>query len=353
MKRFSINTPMLSRYFWRLYENKRYEEMCEREWIISPACASLSPTAIRLPGQIEKVTAVTDATTMEYELLRINGGRREHAATIARVLRDAEIIDGYIYKRAAKIQISVLPESFLSHNRSDEVKESAALTCSLNDSMYFGHWVTDGIPLLMAGRVLAPPIRNSEPLTQHQQQYLSILDLSYDGFTNGTVRELIILEDYSQNRYKRERYEIIRARFLQSGSGFTHPGAMILRGGSGTTPRYLMNEKQIADYLQSIGYKVVDPERQSAGEIIEAISGARVIVGIEGSQLAHGLYSIADTGTLLVLQPPYLFTNVHKDYMDCLDLNYAFVVGDACEGGFRISMDDLKMTLDLIAAKQS
>lgn len=349
MTRFSINTPMLTRYFWRLYENKRYEEMCEREWIISPACTSLSPPAIRLPGQIERVTGYTDSTSIEFERVRINGGHREHAPTIARVLRNAEICDGYIYKRGAKIPISVGPERFLLRNHSDEVKDSAAITCSFNDSKYFGHWVTDGIPLLMAGGLLAPPIRNSQQLTPHQKEYLSILDLSYDGFTDGRVRELIIMEDYSQNRYKRERYEIIRARFLQSGYSSTHPGVIILRGGSGTTPRYLIKEKEIAAYLQSIGYKVVDPERQSAGEIIEAISGASVVVGIEGSQLAHGLFSMAPSGTLLVLQPPYLFNNVHKDYTDCLDLNYAFVVGDACEGGFSISMDDLKKTLDLIS----
>jgi capsular polysaccharide biosynthesis protein len=94
---------------------------------------------------------------------------------------------------------------------------------------------------------------------------------------------------------------------------------------------------------------VVDPQHQSAAEIVATIRGARIVVGVEGSHLAHGLFSMAPEGTLLVLQPPYRFNNVHKDYTDCMDLKYAFILGDACEGGFSMSMNNLNKTLDIIS----
>lgn len=342
---------MLRRYIFRIFGNQTISEICDREWIISPSCVSYAPSAIWLPGEIEKITGYGPDTNIEHERLRINGGHREHAATIARVLRNADIYGGYIYKNAAKIQIGIQAERLLRNSHSTETKDSAALACSLNDSQYFGHWITDGIPLLMAGRELAPPIRNSNPMTPHQKEYLSILEMSYDSFTEGRIRELIIIEDFGQNQYKSDRYNKIRSRFYNPRLRSAHPGAIILRGTSGNTlNRILINEKQIADYLKSIGFKIINPEQQSVKEIIEAISGARIVVGVEGSQLAHALFPMAQEGTLLVLQPPYRFNNVHKDYTDCMNLKYAFMVGDACDGGFNISMDNLKKTLDLIIA---
>ena len=289
-------------------------------------------------------------TNSAHEQLRINGGRREHAATIARALRNAHLFGDYVYKKAAKIQIGTQPERLLLYGHEAAELDSASLTCSWHDSKYFGHWMTDGIPLLMAGRELAPPIRNSNVLSDHQSQYLSMLEMTYEPFKAGRIRELLIFEDFGQNNYKRARYEKIRACFSKYGTQSSHAGAIILRGTSGVN-RALVNETEIADYLLSIGFTVIDPQLQSANEIVAAINGAQVVVGVEGSHLAHGLFSLATGGTLLVLQPPYRFNNPHKDYADCMDLKYGFVVGDACDGGFRIEMDPLKKMLDLIAAK--
>ncbi len=338
---------MLRRRFWRFFGNKSFNEVCSKKWEVSPASISTTPPAISLSGEIEKIKGYESATSREQEQLRINGGRREHAATIGRVIRDAELCGDYIYKKSAKMQIGVKPEKIFYESQNFMEIDAAALACSWSDTKYFGHWVTDGISLLMAARDLAPPIRNSELMTTHQNQYLSIIEMSYLEFNCGKVRELIILEDFGQNKYKRERYEKIRYAFRRAGTEPSHPGVIILRGTSGTD-RTLVNEDQVANYLLSIGFRIIDPQRQSAGEIVAAIRGARVVIGVEGSHLAHGLFSMAPEGTLVVLQPPYRFNNVHKDYTDCLDLKYAFMLGEPCEGGFSISMNNLKKTLDLI-----
>ena len=182
---------MFRRGLWRIFGHKTYQEVCDREWVISPATASIAPPALSLPGETEKITAWGINTNSAHEQLRINGGRREHAATIARALRNAHLFGDYVYKKSAKIQIGTQPERLLLYGHEAAELDSASLTCSWHDSKYFGHWMTDGIPLLMAGRELAPPIRNSNVLSDHQSQYLSMLEMNYEPFKAGKIRELL------------------------------------------------------------------------------------------------------------------------------------------------------------------
>jgi hypothetical protein len=348
---------MLRRYLWRLLANKSYKELCEREWVISPACVTNTRPALYLPGSLDNVTASSATSNLELELRRIKGGPTEHAATIARSLPDALLYGGYIYKDAAKIPMSIKKENLFLEKQMSENKDTAVMACGLTDIRFFGHWMTDGIPLLMAARELGPPIRNAEPLTGHQKEYLSMLQMNYDPFAGGRIRKLIILEDYGQNEYKRVRYNKIRARFKEICPKPTFPGALLLRGTSGNSDpdangnrRLLVNEDEIAAYLQSIGFKIIDSTKQSAKEIVENTSGARIVIGVEGSQIPHGMFTMADHGTLINILPPFHFNNVLKGQTDCMDLNYAFTVGEVCEGGFRVPMDTLKRTLDLVSA---
>jgi hypothetical protein len=353
----SLNIPMLRRSLWRLLGNRTDKEVCEKEWIIAPACVTNTRPALYLSGALDRITASSATSNLELEMRRIKGGRTEHAATVARLLKNAVLRDGFIYKKAAKIALSVKEERIFTERQASEQKELAVVACGLTDIRFFGHWMTDGIPLLMAARELGPPIRNADPLTGHQQEYLSMLDLRYDPFSGGKIRELIVLEDYGQNDYKRERYDKIRARFKEIAPKPAHPGALLLRGTSGVVApdaqgnrRILVNEEEIARYLQSIGFQLVDSTKQSAREIVEKTSGAKIVIGVEGSQIPHGLFTMADQGTLINILPPFHFNNVLKGQTDCMGLNYAFTVGEVCDGGFRLPVETLEKTLDLVAA---
>jgi len=123
---------------------------------------------------------------------------------------------------------------------------------------------------------------------------------------------------------------------------------MLLRGNSGTK-RSLVNENEIAEFLSSQGFVIVDPQKMSVDEILFETLGAEIVVGVEGSQLAHGLFPLGAAGTILTLQPPDRFNNVFKDYTDCLGLNYSFVVGNPVTGGFEIRIEDLARTLDMVS----
>jgi hypothetical protein len=79
---------------------------------------------------------------------------------------------------------------------------------------------------------------------------------------------------------------------------------------------------------------------------VKAVTGARLVVGVEGSHMLHALYAICDGGSVCLMQPPNRFNNVMKDYADCLNLQYGFTIGLQEADGFTIEVEKLKRVLD-------
>jgi hypothetical protein len=84
--------------------------------------------------------------------------------------------------------------------------------------------------------------------------------------------------------------------------------------------------------------------------IVAACAGARTVIGIEGSQLIHGVNLLQPGGSLLILQPPDRFVCFFKYLTDRDQQNFGFVVGTPDGEGFRIDPDEVERTLDLFPA---
>jgi hypothetical protein len=82
-------------------------------------------------------------------------------------------------------------------------------------------------------------------------------------------------------------------------------------------------------------------------ELARELAGAGVVLGVEGSQLLHGVFAMADGGTIVTLQPPDRFITAIKVYCDALGLRYALVVGEGSTEGFHIDVDRVTRTVDL------
>ena len=123
---------------------------------------------------------------------------------------------------------------------------------------------------------------------------------------------------------------------------------MFHRGGSGVS-RLLKNEAEIEALLEKSGFSILDPAKLTSEEIVRETAGAEMVLGVEGSQLAHALYSMKEGGVLCALQPPYRFNNIFKDQADCVGLHYAVLTGEAVEGGFRIELDEIRELVDRLA----
>ncbi|MBF2047887.1 MAG: glycosyltransferase family 61 protein [Leptolyngbya sp. IPPAS B-1204] len=334
----------------RLLKGRRtYQEICDRQWVLYPQESCLTPRAIYRSEDLERVTAVHPETTYAYEVGRIQGGKVNHAATTVYQIRQTHIQNGSVYKGAMRHCLAPAQTRFRSVSTT-ELLDRAALACTFAGLRYFGHFVTDDLTLAMAAESLAQPITMSQRLTTHQLEYRHLFGIDPLPVVQAQCQELLIIDDVGQNRFKRQRYERMRLRLRQLGPS-TCEGVMFLRKSSGVR-RWLVNETEVAAFLQKQGFVILDAESLSVAEIMRQVLGARLVIGVEGSQLVHGLFAMADGGTLLTLQPPNRFNNVHKDYTDCLGMNYAFVVGNPEANGFSICLEDLAKMLDRLSQAQ-
>jgi capsular polysaccharide biosynthesis protein len=110
-----------------------------------------------------------------------------------------------------------------------------------------------------------------------------------------------------------------------------------------------LNEAQIAEALMSRrGFKVLDPMKATVAEIIEACAGARVVAGVEGSHLVHGLISMPPDAALFVIQPPQRVLSVLKHATDRQGQRFSFVVASGGKDEFSVRLDEVERTLDLL-----
>lgn len=92
----------------------------------------------------------------------------------------------------------------------------------------------------------------------------------------------------------------------------------------------------------------MEPALLGARDVALRTLDARVVVSVEGSHLSHILYTLADDGVLVVLQPPDRFALPYKEFTDCLGMRFAFLVGHPADGGFSIPPADLPAILDRV-----
>lgn len=317
--------------------HKSHRDIAHRQWTITPAETLTSKKAIFLEGDLDRVTQTQEETNIALETSRVLGGKKEHAATIAYALPNMELLDGNVYGHGASLRLSSSKTKYWVDDEPFTMDE-AVLASSAHGNIYFGHWMSDDLTLHLAAEKLGPVFHSARRSYGHEAQYCSLFGVGQNRLQNACFKNLIVLEDFGQNSDKRDRYQTLKSR-LAALPCQGNSKIFIRRGVSAArASRSLQNGAAVEAFLRVQGFLVVDPDTMSAEAIAFAARGASIVIGVEGSHLAHALYTLADKGTLLVLQPPYRFNNVFKDYTDCLDQDYAFLVGTEAEGGFTIDL---------------
>jgi hypothetical protein len=343
-----MNIAPLKQKFLKVVTRSRstLQDLSSKRWTICPSEQQVVPPAIFLEQDIDKITAVMEDTTLEQEMARIRGGKVEHAATIAYQISDCELLNGSLYKGPVRYPLTKQAEHLFELKRNNSIAE-AALASSYYGSFYFGHWLTDDLSLYLAAESWGKPIIPARPPYTHESGYRELTHIQPDSVTSAHFQNLVIFDDFGQNSFKRTRYEEIRTRLLKI-PPIAKGGRVLIRRGQQGAARVLTNATEIEQILVSQGFYIVDPEHSTVQEIVAATQGAHLVVGLEGSHLLHCIYTMAQNGGLCVLQPPYRFNNVLKNYADCLGISYGFVIGQANENGFSINPDELLHILNKI-----
>ena len=339
------------------------ERCADRSWIVEPGSTSLAPPSWHLPGQLERITGT--AGPADAPLRNMPGGFEVvHAPTRGFLIKGAWLIDGSLYKRVGRrvLRFDLHSRDWLTRAslympriRVDEEFRHAAIYTTFLGSEYFGLWLTENCPVYplaeQAGVPVAPTMAVAPAMAgfPHTAQYEQWLGMAPRRTNAAYLHEVVLFDDnWDNNAGKRARLETLRNRLLSHVQSAPHPGVFILRRSTGRL-RVLNNELDLAEQLRRRrGFRVVDITRDDVSTIVAACAGARVVIGVEGSQLTHGLMVLQPGGALVSLQAPYRFCSTFKRTTDMLGLHYGFVVGQPTPEGYSIDPTEMERTLDLL-----
>jgi hypothetical protein len=323
-------------------------------WEVAPGGPSYSPPAFFLPNQMERVTgweakrffpSEHPSRTMEGLGALIQGPTRGY------LLKDVWLVDGALYKDNASFWLSLKPTAFPRIIVEHEI-DRGAVYCTQNGNTWFGTRLMEDFPTYPLACDEGVPVTTAPstrfPVSAQTLAYEEWLDMKPFRLNGAFFRQLVLFDDTSNNQSRHQRYRAMGEKLLSHVTYADHPGVFILRGGDGDL-RLLRNELELAEHLRRTrGIRILDPLKSDVPTIVAACAGARVVIGVEGSQLVHGVNVLQRGGSLLVLQPPNRFVSYYKFLTDRDQQNFAFVVGTPEGDGFRIDIQEVERTLDLL-----
>jgi len=349
-------TPILQTLHGAVFRNApALDQLASRSWEIAPEEVRSAPPAFCLPGQFDRVTQLSPfSSTMAEERRALLGQAAcRHGATRALLFEDVLLADGVLYKSDARMHLHKRTRRVPALQAEREDRPSA-LYCSSPGNQYFGNWLIDDCPTYPLAQQHGLPITSNSIVPSPQMlAYESLLGMAPRRCDSTWFDQLVVFQDVGQNSDKHRRFKSLGERLLRGRSVRPHPGVFILRGRAGER-RVLTNELQIAERLQrDRGFRVLDPLRCSVAEIIDVCAGAQAVVGVEGSQLVHGLVLLPAGGSLLTLQPPNRYCSLFKNLTDRDAQKFGIVVGRQSGEDFEIDADEVERTLDLMQADQA
>jgi len=322
-------------------------ELAVDSWEIAPAHVAVSPPALSLPDQWERVTAFSEFSSRDGDLRKVRGGVEEHhGATRAYRLRDAFLIDGVLYKDDATLHLHPR-SSRLPQLRVDDEIDRAALFCTFGGNRYFGQWLMDDCATYPLAIAEGEPLTTAQAVNAHTPGYEAWLDMKPIRAAAAHLREVVIFDDVGHNPNKHARFHSLGDKLRAHVAPRSHPGVFIIRGTTGAR-RVLRNEMELAERLRDRrGFTILDPVKADVPAIVQACAGAQIVVGVEGSGLIHGILTLEAGRGLLVLQPPTRFSAIYKDLTDRDHQQFGFVVGHPRQDDFYIDPEEVERTLDL------
>lgn len=326
------------------------EEVAQASWEISPAHLRTSPGALFLPDQLQRISGFSEFGSRETDLPKLQGGPGgAHGATRAFRLRDALLIDGALYKgdacRHLHPRLNRVPRL-----RIEREIDRGAVYCTFGGNRFFGQWLMDDCVTYPLASAEGVPVTTAQPVNAHTMGYEAWLGMNPVRSAGVFFRELVVFDDVGQNPSKHDRFRALGDKLLGRVGAKPHPGVFIVRGQTGMR-RVLANEMAIAERLRDRrGFTIVDPTKADVPTIVKACAGSRIVTGVEGSGLMHGILPLSPGGGVLVLQPPTRFSAIYKDLTDRDGQRFGFVVGLPRGDDFWIDPDEVERTLDLFTA---
>lgn len=288
------------------------------------------PKAIYLDSHLSRVKGASIYSSVETENINLHNTLATHEPTILYSIGPTNLFSGGLWTDKREFMTRLLTHE---DQRFKVDLDQAVLVDSDLSNHFFGHWLHDVVPSTLIGCAEMPSLAFIKPKYPHADDYQRILNLDIIYGNQGRVKNLFFLNDFSQNSHKAKRYMQVRSLLKEKLNPQDSPynGVYIARGSTGAK-RMLTNETALIEHLAKRGFDVVYPEKIPAETLIRKLWNAPIVVSIEGSALAHPIYSVAQNGAYLVLQPPFRVNHTHKGMCDAMNRPYGFYVCEPSEG---------------------
>lgn len=339
--------PPLSKMRRALSPNRTLGDVASRRWIVHPEETFASPAAVFIEEELERITGFSAFSSADVELGRIRARSVVRRPVELFELDDVTFCNGDLFAGEIKRFIRGLRRSWAAWIDAD-VDDGGVLCSSWLGLLYFGHWLAEDEADRIRSAEFGPAsVLRSVP-TPHKRAYTRLFGTAAAELPDTChVRRLRFVETELCCRYRDEPWAAMTRAIERSFPAEPHVGCMLLRGGSGTA-RLLVNEAEVAAHLHARGFRIVDPQSATLEEILTQASGSRIVVGVEGSQLAHGFHCLPADGrrAFLVLQPPNRFGCIDKERCDRKGALYGFSIGRPAGDGFAIDLASVDRVLD-------
>lgn len=301
---------------------------------------------------LQRVLSCGFGRTLAEEVAKLDAREMALGESRHRVLQDALVACGAIVTRDDWFTIANGDPIYSVLWRDIEHHDRVALPNTQQGLHYFGHWLRDDCVSYERAaadghRILSMPRKKFGDAPIYEQAF----GQDWVEVPAFRAKELHLYDDIPYSRQKAKVIAALRARARGAFKDQLGAGRIVyLRRGPSGAARHVVDEDRLCDALAAAGIVVLSAEGGS--DFVPQLAGARLVIGVEGSQLAHATHLVQDGGGLLVLQPPDRFYNPHIEWARLLGISYGVVVGEtAGEGSFHISAPEVLEMADRILSE--
>lgn len=308
------------------------------------------PPALYPDGALDRIEAASPWEDVASLRDRIEGGPGSHGASRAYLIEDVDLSGACLYRGAARAQPGYGRARPWRTGGATVRLEEAHLVSAWSGSLFFGPFLRDTLPLGLIPEAGAPSLTMTSKAYAHAPGYRALVDLPSPPCPGAArIARLTVYEDFAQNSFKAERYRELRARLRRHVTDPARPSGVYLKRGATGESRMLTNEAEIEALLAGFGFDIVEPAKLEPAEIARRMTDTALVISIEGSHLAHAIYTLADDGAFLVIQPPDRVALPYKEYADRMEMRFGFVVGRPAPGGFSADPGEIAAMVERLA----
>lgn len=322
------------------------------QWDYRPVAASVTldcRPAIFFPEQLDRVIACEWGRSLQSEVEKLLATKWRSSPIGICELREVWVLGGHVFHTDGR---NLLRDSGIMKALTGKLEsfDAVAIPNTRLGLRYFGHWLRDDCSGFEYAKDFGKIISVSLPNYRDAAGYAGLVGQVWEESEGFFAERATFVSDIGFSLEKAKRLRALRARLRQNCKTQNVSSLVFIRRGANDPRRNALNEDELIEQMSRIGVRVVDGDRPIA-ETMEDILDAEVIIGMEGSQLAHAVQLLRQDGAIVALQSPFRFYNPHHEWCRMLGMSYGTVVGQAVDGGFEVAFEDVMQMVDLVLAK--